>query len=63
LISFLYHIQKELSEFHAEAQGNAESLYTVTGELQGHIEDLQCDTSYLAAKSFLRNKHTTLKSK
>lgn len=49
-------IKLELSEFRAENHNDIQSLYTAVGELQGNVEEMQCDTSYIAAKALLYKK-------
>jgi archaellum component FlaC len=46
-------IKMELSEFRAENHNDIQSLYTAVGELQGNVEEMQYDTSYIAAKTLL----------
>jgi archaellum component FlaC len=49
-------IKMELSEFRAENHNDIQSLYTAVGELQGNVEEMQYDTSYIAAKTLLHKK-------
>ncbi|WP_110954481.1 hypothetical protein [Anaerosinus massiliensis] len=47
-------IQQDLKEFRVETHNDIKSLYTIVGELQGNIEEMQYDTSYIAAKTLLK---------
>lgn len=48
-------LHSDLAEFRTESNNNYRSLYKIAGELQGDIEEIQCDSQYIAMKRMLES--------
>lgn len=56
-------LESKLDEMHTESKSNYESLYTIVGELQGDIEELQCDAEYIAMKKMIAGYRASRRDK
>lgn len=56
-------MESKLDEMHTESKSNYESLYTIVGELQGDIKELQCDAEYIAMKKMIAGYRASRRDK